>query len=169
MKKVLSVILIFLLLFTIDLDLIWFSIMQFNIKRDVRIEIKKGIKEENLSLFVISLKDNHKLRWIKTDHEFRYKGEMYDVVKVKIKNQKKYIYCLNDIKEKRLITSFLKNHNAKKKSGRNSKRHHSIIKYINYCDSFKIDLNTKDFTNKFWRFIYNSNIVQTTSPPPKIA
>ena len=168
MKKVLSVILILLLLLSINFDTLWFCAMQFSIKKSVKIEIKKGIKESELSVITISLKDNHRLRWIKPDREFRYQGEMYDVVKVKVKNGKKYIYCLNDIKEKQLINNFIKKNKSDKKARRNIKRSNLIIKYINYSNSFLVNLNINDFVNKSWQFIYNSNIVQTSSPPPKL-
>lgn len=71
---------------------------------------------------VISLTDNtEKIYWQEEGKEFLYKGELYDVVKIKTFSGKTMLYCINDKKEKELIDKYntvTKNNSAKDKKAK---------------------------------------------------
>lgn len=62
--------------------------------------------------------------WVE-DFEFRYKGEMYDVIEKTIEDGQLVVRCLNDKKEKELIESY--KDLVKKDFGDRSKRKASIF------------------------------------------
>ena len=92
--------------------------MQYKIQKEVKQKIRKGLRDEDLSIIVVSVNDESEINWIKPQKEFRYKGEMYDVVNIKIENQKKYYYCIWDVKEKQLIANYNKTNNNKQNKER---------------------------------------------------
>jgi len=140
--------------------------MQKNIQKEIKKEIRSGLKDEELTLIIVSHNDESEIQWIKPQKEFRYKGEMFDVVRVKYKNEKKYYYCINDIKEKRLIAAFNKNHKSKKGNEKRMKNRSNN----QYFQSFLIKI--KDNCSIHLYFVrcdikYKSNIIDILSPPPK--
>ena len=143
--------------------------MRFKIKRDIKQEISAGTNKDDLTLFILPENNNHTFKWIENGKEFRYQGDMFDVVKIRIKDHKKYIYCLNDIKEKQLITKYLKTQKSKKKSEKIHRRNDLITKYVPSSVILNFNLNTTEFINKTWHYIYQSNIPNIPSPPPKQA
>jgi hypothetical protein len=72
-------------------------------------------------------KDKSAIRWIRENKEFIYNQEMYDVVKTKTENGTVYYYCINDSKEKQLISDFDKL--SKKKTDASKSK--SLIKSYN--------------------------------------
>jgi hypothetical protein len=91
---------------------------------------------------------------------------MYDVVKTKIKNGKKYYYCINDVKEKKLITSFFRNNRRKNKSLLKLKKILSK-KYLSNKFSKRISIkNTNLYLFENQEF-YKSKILEVLSPPPE--
>ncbi len=165
MRKLVFILLTSVFLFNTGGYYLWFSVLKQNIHKEIRQEIEKGLKEKDLSLIIVSESNKTGICWTKPDKEFKYKGEMYDVVKVKIKNQKKYYYCINDSKENRLIAHFDKSKNARKRIEKIVKRTH------NPYFPLQFSLSTNNYASNF-RYVsidifYSSNIVDTLSPPPK--
>lgn len=68
-------------------------------------------KEELIELLVFNKEDivNQKInfRWIHS-REFRYNGDMYDIVEKEETESQLIIYCINDTKEKKLEEEFEK-------------------------------------------------------------
>ena len=91
---------------------------------------------------------------------------MYDIVKTKIINNVKYYYCINDKKEKQLITDFIKKDSLQKKSENilqkviNNKYQTQPLKLIFYNQSIKLHFCMISSN-------YISNINDIHSPPPK--
>ncbi len=112
MKRFISVILLFVFLYNISGYYIWFKLEQFNIKS----EIRSGSEVKKMTLFTVPLNFKSGIVWIEDNKEFIYHGEMFDVVKMKINNNVKYYYCINDKKEKQLIVDFIKKDKSQKKS-----------------------------------------------------
>ena len=78
------------------------------IKESVRKEILSSRKHE-LTKLTFSTEEIDQLDWEEKD-EFRYKGEMYDVVSMEKKGDKVIIFCLTDKKEKALKQAFAETH-----------------------------------------------------------
>ena len=56
----------------------------------------------------ISEEHGNNMQWKDDGKEFTLNGEMYDVAKVKKVNGKTVLYCVNDKKEKELLSNFIK-------------------------------------------------------------
>jgi hypothetical protein len=75
-----------------------------------RSEARREMKEQFIhslpdsELEIISLTDNiHDIKWEEEGREFLYKGEMYDVARIKTVDGKTLLYCVNDEKETALM------------------------------------------------------------------
>lgn len=167
MRKLISIPLVFIFLFNIGGYYLWFSVMQYGIQKEIGKEIAAGIKDEDLTLIVIPEKGESEIAWIKSEKEFRYKDEMYDVVKTKNLPGKKLYYCINDKKEKQLIAGFDKTHNNKKESEKRLKR---TFNYSYYLPSLTVKKHVFqiEFTFPTINNFYTPNAIDIHSPPPKL-
>ncbi len=100
---------IFLLLFQGQLFFVMFKSFEKKYKYEVKMLIKEGVDEKDLLTFTFPLDEKGNVvaddfRWIK-ENEFRYKGEMYDVVRFAINNKSASYYCIHDFKESRLFAN----------------------------------------------------------------
>ena len=165
MRKYISFILILIFLFDIGGYYFWFCIWQDHLQKEIRQEIRNGLEEDDLVLITAPINGESGISWIEPNKEFRYKGEMYDVVKIIIQNQNKYYYCIKDIKEKQLIANYNKNHNSKKEDGKKIKEFK--YQYIPQQFSLTYCTYTSDLTSATIVFLYKSKIIDIHSPPPK--
>ena len=162
MKKIISKILIAAFIFNIFGVPFAFKVVQINIKYEVRREIKAGANDNELEIIFA---DDEFIHWIFRGKEFRYKDEMYDVVKSKVIDNKKYYYCICDKKEKDLINQYNKT---------NSSKTENIIKNIKtillFFDGIPNLLNFVFFNYIIYNYLINliENYIVIPSPPPKI-
>lgn len=82
-------------------------------------------QKEHKDIVLISLNNNEskRLSW-ENENEFRYKGEMYDVIEKKTDGNKVQIRCVSDKKETALLIEYQKNN---KRNAANS----TIVQLIN--------------------------------------
>jgi len=162
LKRFISFILLFVFIYNIGGYYIWFKLEQYNIQSEIRNDSHK----KALTLISIPLNDKSCITWTEENKEFIYHGEMYDIVKTKIINNVKYYYCINDKKEKQLITDFIKKDSLQKKSENilqkviNNKYQTQPLKLIFYNQSIKLHFCMISSN-------YISNINDIHSPPPK--
>jgi hypothetical protein len=79
--------------------LLIFKIQQYQIRKEIKHLIKLGVPDNQLVHISISTKNKSQLEW-KHSKEFRYKGNMYDVVKIEIVNDSTTLYqCVSDQQE----------------------------------------------------------------------
>lgn len=168
MRRLISILLVFTFLFNIGGYYLWYSVIKYGIQKEIGEEIAAGINDEDLTLIVIPDIGKSGITWIKPAKEFRYKGEMYDVVKTKNLPGKKHFYCINDTKEKQLIAGFDKTHNTKKESEKKLKR---TFNYSFYLQSFTVTklVYPIEFTFPTIINFYLSNAIDIHFPPPKLA
>ncbi|NOZ35224.1 MAG: hypothetical protein GXO80_07995 [Chlorobi bacterium] len=166
MKKYTSLILLIIILFVSNEYYLYFKYLQYNIHQEVKQEIKKGLDEKDLTLIIVPFNNEKEIIWTKKNKEFKYKGSMYDIVKTKIKNKKNYYYCINDIKEKQLITSFSKNNRRRKRTLYKIKQ---VLnnKYFFEKFSFQAAISKSDIYFCEHQQFYNSQTIEVLSPPPK--
>lgn len=83
-----------------------FKVRQYQVKKEIKHRIKAGIPQQELDVIKVPLEwekeKNKDFKWIE-GHEFRYKGEMYDVVKSEQHEGETWYYCIKDEKEKALF------------------------------------------------------------------
>ncbi|MEI7597185.1 MAG: hypothetical protein WCK02_15660 [Bacteroidota bacterium] len=122
MRKFISIFLLFIFSFNIGGYFVLFNFLALKIQREIKLEIRKGIPDKELTLIITLINNESSLSWVKKNKEFFYKGEMYDVVRTRIVGNKKYYYSINDKKEKNLVDNFNKAHNSRKKSEKTTKK-----------------------------------------------
>jgi hypothetical protein len=169
MRKCISFILLVIFLFNVGGYYLWFSVKQNNVQKEIRNEIRKGLKESELTLIIVNINNQEGICWVKAGKEFRYKGDFYDVVKKKIKNQKLCYYCINDKKEQILISNFNKSHNSKKETEKKLKRAFSTNNYFSTRYFLTNNLYSTDIKYPDLDYNNKSQIIKIPSPPPRKA
>jgi len=168
MRKYIALLIVPVFLFNIGGYYLWFSVLQHNLQQEIGQEIREGIKDKDLTLITVPLNDEAGISWIKPNKEFRYKGEMYDVVKIQVQHQKKLYYCMNDSKEKQLLADFNKTHNTKKDSEKKLKRSFTYNFYFQQVTSVK-NFSAIDIPFASIHILYKPGAIDIHSPPPKSA
>ena len=166
MRKHFSYILLFIILFFSVGYRLYFKYLQVSTRYNIQQEIKKGIDEKNLSIIVVSPKNNKEIEWLIEGKEFRYKGLMYDIVRIEAKNNKKIYYCIEDINESNLIANYTKHIQQSNKILSAQKKILSE-KYFhkNYSLNNKIIVKNIYFTD--YQSFYKSIFKAPVPPPPK--
>jgi hypothetical protein len=134
---------------------------------------EKTLEEELIEFMIFNKKDitENKIdfKWIHS-REFKYNGEMYDVVKKEENDKQLFLYCINDKKEEKLEEEF-----AKKVEDSSAN-----TKYRQLSNHFNILLSEPIFKDKlsfgpvydfsFYNKLpdcYNSINLDIPSPPPR--
>jgi len=167
MRKFTSLILLIIILFVSNGYYLYFKYLQHNIQQEIKQKIRKGLDEKDLEVIIVPFSNNKEIIWTKKNKEFKYKGAMYDIVKTKIKNGKSYYFCINDIREKQLITSFINNNNRRRNKTLIVIKKVLSNKYFFEKFSLKIIINKLDIYFSEYQQIYKSQTVDVLSPPPK--
>ena len=84
---------------------LYFRYQQMDIKRAAKRKLRKGVDPALTQIFNFPLtaaNPDELPEWV-DKHEFRYQGEMYDVIEKKVTGDRLIIRCLNDKKEKELL------------------------------------------------------------------
>ena len=111
MRKVFAILLILGLIFNMGGYLFFYDLQLQAIKKEMMAHIRSGAYHENLSQFEFALKNGTPVEksfsWKDDEKEFRYHGEMYDVVSKMIKDGKLHLLAIADSKESALIKKLL--------------------------------------------------------------
>lgn len=106
MKRFFSMVFISLYLYNIVGYLALFTMLQYQVRNDVKTMLKAGVSEEELVTFAFHTASlyggAYGIQWI-DENEFRYKGHMYDIVQMSTTNDTSYLVCINDLQEKQLF------------------------------------------------------------------
>ena len=131
-------------------------------------------KEEMIEILIFNKKDieNNKIdfRWIHS-REFKYNGDMYDIVKKEETDKQLIVYCINDTKEKKLEEEFDKRVH---KNSSEDKHIPSIIKYsLSISEPVQSELigiaQINETVFNYWRTdSYKSLYLDIPSPPPRL-
>jgi len=166
LKKIIPYLVIWVFLSGSGGYFIVFKIKQFLNACEIKREITNNQKDKVRQELVFNLGEDAGVKWIKYQKEFIYKGQMYDVAKVVITGKQIHYYCINDTKEKQLITGYK---NSSRASGQSKK----IFRKVTSSQFILYSFNSKAF-----RFIspccfsqpvclYMPPIGNTLSPPPE--
>jgi hypothetical protein len=108
MRKAISVAALFFMLFQPAGYLFIFKIQQCVFREEIKQQIKAGVPEEDLVLLKIArtleAKPDPAFRRIH-EGEFRYNGEMYDIIRRETHGDTTWYYCLSDEKETQLFAN----------------------------------------------------------------
>ncbi len=106
MKKFVAIVFLSLYVYNIAGYLALFAVMQQRARAEIKKALKLSVPEHELHHFAFhtySLQAGHyPIQWIE-EHEFRYNGGMYDIVRSHTKHDTTYFVCVNDVQEERLF------------------------------------------------------------------
>jgi hypothetical protein len=177
LKKVFSILFACIFLYNYWGYYITFIIQQYCAKEEMKEQLMKLVPDDELCKINIPFYSYNKIRWYEDNKEFKYEGNMYDVVRqVKTKSSIIY-YCVQDNKENKLyqklnqhvidnLTNDVNQKNQKEKSDR-------IIKKV-FFDYFYI-FNPQNIYKQSQinnKYLFNSalpetNVKDVITPPPE--
>ncbi len=160
LKKILALIFVVFILFNVGGYFICFYVQQLNIQHQVKEEIKKGLKDKDLTLIKVNKSQASDLIWEEKDKEFSLNDCLYDVVNVKDSGNWTYYFCLNDVSEKLLVNKFQA---TQKRENETEKR---LKKVLDFQFLFHPLLEIK--CNSFSNIIYGNGIQLFESNPPRV-
>lgn len=152
-----------------------FKIEQTQVRKEIKHQIKSGLRENDLHLFVYSKKEFEQFDWVRKDLEFELNNEMFDIVRSENKDDTVLLYCVND-KEETLLFAQLDEMIRKKMEQESSSSQNSSRKLVKFFKLFNCIL--PQFENKyqseeadqntFSELIshYLSPYIKVSSPPP---
>lgn len=175
MKKVISIFLFGIFLFNMAGYFIAFKSFQYQIKKEIKAEIKRNVNPNELTAIVIDKKQINKIDWLQEGKEMYYKGKLYDVVRLTKNDTSITYYCIND-KQEELLFANLEEHiaahiaaNKPIKNQASKKLSNAVIKlYFSNGQSFKFNsvlLNQPPFYSI--NLSYKSALIEFDSPPPE--
>ena len=169
MKKLLSIILIFVFIYSIMGFFLNFEVEQFRIKAEVKAKILNNLPEKELTLIKISSRENKKLTWMEDDKEIMYNGNMFDIVRIQKFKDTTYYYCFNDEMERNILCNLdklVKDQTENSKSRTSQKKQE--INYFYHEALFSYSLTETPIVYFFPSTGNYSIIHEVLSPPPRI-
>ena len=136
----------------------------------------KPSKEEMIEILIFNKEDIQKgkidFKWIHS-REFKYNGDMYDIVKQEEVDGKLIVHCINDTKEKKLEEEFEKrvHKNSSEDKQRPASSNFSFVSIsepVHTEKPFNLITNESTFSYRLTEF-YKSFNLDIPSPPPRFA
>lgn len=175
MKKALSILFLFIFIYNLFGYYTVFKVLQNHVRDEVKQRIKHSVPDDELVLISVSATDNYSLIWTKPNKEFRYRGEMYDIVRLETKRDLILYYCIHDFKESKLfanIDDHIQRHIADNPEQRKEVEN-ILIKLAKVYFFQVISINSPDETQldvkyETYFLTYNSICLGIVTPPPKL-
>lgn len=164
-QQVISVALAFVFLFEAGIGYLQFRHQQSEARLEIIEMMEKGLSEHDLVLIIVPESGKPGLSWLEPGREFRYNGEMYDVVKTGVRDQDHYYYCINDSKEQQLISNYKKNTAEREKA----KRYRSPFTLLYFPPQFILE-SDKPVSDLLFATVcisFDSNCIDILTPPPR--
>jgi hypothetical protein len=152
-----------------------FKVVRNQVRKEVKREIEKGVPEQFLTRIVISKQDEELLSWHRVDHEFSYKNQLYDIVRMEKADDTTIYYCLRDSQEEALFADLehhIDRHLSDKPPANNSsgkKIADNVIKLYYFEENSFPDFSSARTKNQsFFNFAFPASVVlDKTNPPPE--
>jgi hypothetical protein len=137
--------------------------------------LQRNLHTDDLVIISISPLEMKSLLWCDRN-EFRYHGEMYDVIDRKTGSDGRiYFYCFNDHKEKKLLTELNRHVKTQTENSSGSKQDktnpvQNVLKeYYSPTQSFAFAISGEGITYPDFTIQYIPFDPEQQSPPPKQA
>lgn len=171
MKRFFTIIILLIFVFNICGFYIPYFIKLSIIRNEVKRIIKRSIPDEYIVKLTFDIHNaGDTPEWQRKDKEFRYKGNLYDVIKSENDGNTITYFCINDKEEKNLGSSFyellskkLENDKVKTNFQKELGKYYSSLSKGIYPVLKETDLN--DYFLNF----YKSRQKEILCPPPRIA
>jgi len=136
----------------------------------------KPSKEEMIELLIFNKEDIQKgkidFKWIHS-REFKYNGDMYDIVKKEEADGQLIVHCINDTKEKKLEEEFEKKVHKNSLEDKNLPVNKNIVNILLSEPIVSEQINNDlvyELSFNIWRAdFYQSTFLDIPSPPPRFA
>jgi len=115
-KRVIAILFLTLYVYNIAGYYAVFKALQCEVRADIKRQVKETVPEDELFLIAVPLGAENMLQWLK-EHEFRYQGSLYDVVRHHTSNDTTYYHCVNDTQEEQLFENLEAHVRAQTNSG----------------------------------------------------
>ena len=174
MKKTFSI--LFILIFAYNLVGFYFvfEVKQHQLYSEIEQKVKNTIPEKKLVCLQFPLTEKFYLFCIKTAKEFRFNGEMYDVVKYKITGDYITCYCIRDFKEnilfaglEQLVKQNMTDNPQQKHNTHNLSKKINQIVFFHTLEINTIVLSSIHFNFQIFGDKYKSIILDKHTPPPQ--
>ncbi|MCE9539543.1 MAG: hypothetical protein K8R85_10025 [Bacteroidetes bacterium] len=177
MKKIAVIFFLFVFLFNTMGYFIAFKAVHYQIKKEIKAEIKRKVNPSELTVIVINKKRINQIDWLENGKEMYHDGKLYDIVRNTENDTSIIYYCINDKQEEELfahLEEHINAHIAANKPIRNKstkKLADNIIKLYfsnKTSHSFNSDSNIiTQFPGVY--FTYVSPTLKRNSPPPEFS
>ncbi|SMO38705.1 hypothetical protein [Solitalea koreensis] len=176
MKRIVSLILLFILFFQFEGTIFLFLVRHRQIKNEIQLQISSGISDGDLVVLRIpkqlELSSNEIFQ--RTDAtEFRYLGKMYDVVKKVDANDSTLYYCIYDQEDTQVYASLHKyqqsincEHNPGQKNQTKQLASLLFASYINNTNKVFFHSILLGSSTSFYRVCIMDGYPQSLTPPP---
>ena len=174
-KKVTALSILFILLVNMAGYFPVFKWEQMQIRREIKQQIKNSIPGTELCSITFAKKCLAEIDWERQGKEFRYNGQMYDVIRTENKADSVHYYCIKDTQETRLFAQL--DEFVKKQMDTTTSSTHNPVRNLlkvflslvylpsNSNDSFQENSWTKNECSH--SFCYSELYLDKVSPPPK--
>ena len=107
-----------------------FNIQVYQLRKEIKKQIKSGIPLEKLHK--LSFSDSEKIDWVREGIEFRVNDQMFDIVLITCEEGVTHYFCVNDTEEALLFSTLddIISQQFEKDSGVNKKNAKKIIKQM---------------------------------------
>lgn len=145
---------------------IFFAYQQHEIKEAMELQVLAAVPDSSLEMIVAE--QNPSFRWEEEGKEFYQDGQMYDVAKTAVKDNKTVLYCVNDKKEAQLLLQLSKasgHHN-----GKGEKQSNKIQVIDLYCQSMRLAITNHLLSAKLYMHSSTDAITpvkEVNAPPPR--
>jgi hypothetical protein len=124
-KKIFSILLLFLFLFNTLGYYFVFKVNQSIIQSEIRGMISSGLLNVKYTLVTVDHPESNPQFKMMDHNEFTYCGQLYDIVSASVKGNTTWFYCYNDKQEERLISGFERIQNLDPGCGSSHKTKHT--------------------------------------------
>jgi hypothetical protein len=104
LKRSIAILMLLLLFVGLNGYYLVFKIEQRQVRKEIKQKIKNKIPDNELHIIVVDASNIGEIEWEKENKEFKYHGDLFDIVRSEIIQNGTRYYCINDHQEKRLFT-----------------------------------------------------------------
>ena len=177
LKRVVSISLLLIFLYNLSGYYLTFEVNRQQVRKEIKNKIKNSAPDSDLVTIRILASDQNSLFWTKKGREFRYKGDMYDVVKCSQKEDSIVYKCIRDAKETKLFADLDKHvQQHLYDNPRRTKEMQNIFKklvqsifVVNEPKDDLLSLGSVDLEYFFNKCQYQSITIDKLSPPPQVS
>ncbi len=133
-----------LILFNSTGYFIYHSVYKQQIQSEVKSLLKNTVPAKQLERIFIAYQQEDQLFWTKKDKEFRYQGQMYDIVHTLVQGDGTLYLCIHDFKESKLFAHLDEHiYNYVAHSAEHRNKHQKAFK--NFSLNYLFSINTMVF------------------------